>query len=401
MYICFMEALRKKFIRLLNATDTNFKRYLYTEIDWNSRLIILKGQRGVGKSTLILQYIKENFTNFNESLYVTLDDIYFAKNSLSAFVEEFAQLGGKYLFVDEVHRYKNWSVELKNIYDFYPELKIVATGSSALEINKAKADLSRRASVYHLHELSLREYQNLMYGTNMPFFSLSDILENHEQISMEINQQIKPVKIFREYMLQGAYPFVREKDALFYSKLKDVVNIIIENDLPAVENISYETTYKLKKLLMIISDSVPFKINVTALSKKLNTSRDMLLRYIYLLSVSGLISTLSRQGKSTSVLRKPDKIYVNNTTLMHSLNENPNPGTLRETFFLNQLSARHQVTYPKRGDFLVDEKYLFEVGGKNKTNEQIQDVDNAYIAADDIEYGFRNKIPLWMFGFLY
>ncbi|WP_462280087.1 ATP-binding protein, partial [Salinivirga cyanobacteriivorans] len=359
-----METLRKKYIRLLNATDTRFKRYLYNKIDWNSRLIILKGQRGVGKSTLILQFIKENFNNFTESLYVTLDDIYFAKNSLSSLVEEFTQLGGKYLFIDEVHRYKNWSVELKNIYDFYPELKIVATGSSALEINRAKADLSRRASVYHLHELSLREYQNLIYGTDMPSFLLSDILDKHEQVSMEINDKIKPIKIFREYVAQGAYPFVREKDVLFYSKLKDIVNIIIENDLPAVENISYETTYKLKKLLMIITDSVPFTINVTELSRKLSTSRDMLLKYIYLLSASGLINTLSRQGKSTSALRKPDKIYINNTTLMYGLNEAPNRGTLRETFFLNQLSAQHHITYPKKGDFLVDGKYLFEVGGK-------------------------------------
>ncbi|MDA3866973.1 MAG: AAA family ATPase [Salinivirgaceae bacterium] len=396
-----METLRKKYIRLLNATDTTFKRYLFNELDWNSRLVILKGQRGVGKSTLILQHIKESFTNYGETLYVTLDDIYFAKNSLSTFVEEFTQLGGRYLFIDEVHRYKNWSVELKNIYDFYPELKIVATGSSALEINKAKADLSRRASVYHLHELSVREYHNLMFGTTLPVLSLTDVLEKHEQVAMEINRQIKPVKVFREYMEQGAYPFVREKDALFYAKLKDVVNIIIENDLPAVENISYETTYKLKKLLMIITDSVPFTINVAELSRKLNTSRDMLLRYIYLLSAAGLINTLSRHGKSTSGLRKPDKIYLNNTTLMHSLNENPNLGTLRETFFLNQLAAQHTITYPKQGDFLVDNKYLFEIGGKNKTNEQIKDAENAFIAADDIEYGFGNKIPLWLFGFLY
>ena len=400
-YICVMETLRKKYIRLLNATDITFKRYLYAEIDWSSRLIILKGQRGVGKTTLILQYIKENLTSINEAIYITLDDMYFAKNSLSTFVEEFTQLGGKYLFIDEVHRYKNWSVELKNIYDFYPELKIVATGSSALEINKAKADLSRRASVYHLHELSLREYQNLMNGTKMPPFLLTDVIEKHEQLSMEINQKIKPVKVFREYIEQGAYPFVREKDALFFSKLKDVVNIIIENDLPAVERISYETTYKLKKLLMIITDSVPFTINVSELSRKLSTSRDMLLRYIYLLSAAGLINTLIRDGKSTSGLRKPDKIYLNNTTLMHSMNENPNPGTLRETFFLNQLSAQHQVTYPKKGDFLIDGKYLFEVGGKNKTNTQIKDLENGYIAADDIEYGFQNKIPLWLFGFLY
>ena len=396
-----MEALRKKYIRLLNATDTTFKRYLYAEIDWNSRLIILKGQRGVGKSTLILQYIKENIANFSEALYVTLDDIYFVKNTLSEFVEEFVQLGGKYLFIDEVHRYRNWSVELKNIYDFYPELKIVATGSSALEINKAKADLSRRASMYHLHELSMREYQNLMYGTKMPSFSLLDMIEKHEQVAMEINQQIKPVKIFREYVKQGAYPFVREKDTLFYSKIKDVVNTIIENDLSAVENISYETTYKLKKLLMIITDAVPFIINVSELSRKLSTSRDMLVRYLYLLSASGLISAISRHGKSTSVLRKPDKIYVNNTTLMYSLNENPNPGTLRETFFLNQLSVQWDVNLPGKGDFLIDEKYLFEVGGKNKTNEQIKGIENAYIAADDIEYGFGNKIPLWLFGFLY
>ncbi|NOZ46941.1 MAG: ATP-binding protein [Chlorobi bacterium] len=396
-----MDLLRRKYLRLLKSVKTDFKRYLYNEIDWNSNLIIIKGQRGVGKTTLILQYIKSNIKDLSKSLYISLDDIYFANNTLSGLVEEFTVNGGTHLFIDEIHRYISWSKELKNINDFYPELKIVATGSSALEIKKGEADLSRRASVYHLHEMSFREYLSLIHRKKIRKTELDEIITNHETLAIEINKEIKTIPVFKEYLQQGAYPFVRIKDIQFYDKLNSVINIIIDNDIPAIENITYETGIKLKKLLYLISSSVPFKPNISELSTKVKTSRDMLLKYIYLLSGAGIINLLSQTGISSSVFRKPDKIYLNNTTLMYALQNNPNIGTLRETFFLNQLKAKHLVAYPKTGDFLVNNKYLFEVGGKNKTQKQIAGIKNSFIVADNIEYGFGNKIPLWLFGFLY
>lgn len=396
-----MDLLRRKYLRLLKSVKTDFKRYLYNDIDWNSNLIIIKGQRGVGKTTLILQYIKSNIRDLNKSLYISLDDIYFAHNTFSDLVEEFVINGGVYLFIDEIHRYTSWSTELKNIYDFYPELKIVATGSSALEIKKGEADLSRRASVYHLHEMSFREYLALMYGSNFPIITLDEILINHESIAIDINKEIKTVLLYKKYLQQGAYPFVKGKDIQFYDKLNSVINVIIDNDIPAIENITYETSVKLKKLLYIITSSVPFKPNISKLSKKVETSRDMLLKYIYLLSGAGIINFITNSGVAGSLLRKPEKIYLNNTTLMYALHNNPDIGTIRETFFLNQLMAKHLVTYPKAGDFFVNDKYLFEIGGKNKTQKQIVGIDNSFVVADDIEYGFGNKIPLWLFGFLY
>lgn len=396
-----MELLRQKYLRLLKSVDTRFKRYLYQEIDWKSSFILIKGQRGVGKTTLILQYIKENIKEPEKSLYIALDDIYFSQNSLSDLVEEFVINGGSYLFIDEIHRYPTWSKELKNIYDFYPDLKLVITGSSALEIAKGEADLSRRVSVYHLHEMSFREYLLLMYNIDFPAIQLNDILEKHEILAIKINEKIKVIPKFKEYLKQGSYPFVIQKDARFYDKIAAVINMIIDSDIPAIEHITYETSIKLKRLLFLISTMVPFKPNVSELSVKVNTSRDMLLKYIHLLSLAGIINVLRQSGTTSSVLRKPEKIYLNNTTLMHALHENPNIGTLRETFFLNTVRQNLTVSYPKTADFLVSEKYLFEVGGKNKTQKQIAGLKNAFIVQDDIEFGLGNKIPLWLFGFLY
>lgn len=396
-----MDLLRRKYLRLLNYVKTDFKRYLYNDIDWDSNFIIIKGQRGVGKTTLMLQYIKSNIQDLNKSLYISLDDIYFTSNTLSNLVEEFVINGGTYLFIDEIHRYVSWSTELKNIYDFYPELKIVATGSSALEIKKGEADLSRRASIYHLHEMSFREYLSLMYNSNFQSVTLKNIITNHESIAIDINKEIKTVLLLKEYLQQGAYPFVKRKDFQFYDKLNSVINVIIDNDIPAIEHITYETSIKLKKLLYLITTAVPFKPNISELSKKIGTSRDMLLKYLYLLSGAGIINFITHTGIANSVLRKPEKIYLNNTTLMYALHNNPNIGTIRETFFLNQLMKKHLVAYPKTGDFFIDNKYLFEVGGKNKTQKQIEGIENSFIVADNIEYGFGNRIPLWLFGFLY
>ncbi len=395
-----MDLLRNKFLRLLNATDFSFKRYLY-KINWDDRLIIVKGQRGVGKSTLLLQHINYEIEDLTQALYLTLDDLYFASNTLGELVESFVQHGGKYLYIDEVHRYPNWSTEIKNIYDFYPELRVVATGSSALAIHDAEVDLSRRASVYHLHTLSLREYLAISQGINIEAFSLDDVLQHHAAIALDLNKKFKPILSFNQYLKYGAYPFVNESDPLIYDKLKTVINLIIDNDIAAVEHITYESRIKLKKLLYLISTSVPFKPNISELSQKVGTSRDVLLRQLDMLARADIISLLSQPGTGNSILQKPEKIYISNPTLMYALDERVNKGTQRETFFMNQLSAVARVNYAKQGDFLVDNKYVFEIGGKSKTKKQISDLEHAYVVQDDIEYGNQKHIPLWLFGFLY
>ena len=396
-----METLYNKFLRLLKQTNYSYKRYLYDQINWNDRLIIIMGQRGVGKTTLILQYIKTEIEDLSKALYISLDDIYFSLNTLSDLVEQFVLNGGKTLFVDEIHRYPDWSVELKNIYDFYPELQIISTGSSAIAIEKGKADLSRRASVYHLNTLSYREYIKLFHKKEINPITLSEIIKSHVKISHEINDIIKPVALFNQFLKHGSYPFADKNDPLFYDKLKTVINLIIDSDIPAVENISYETRVKIKKLLYLISAAVPFKPNISELSQKVGTSRDVLLKYLHLLSNAGIINLLNQTGSASSILQKPEKIYINNPTLMLSLDENANIGTLRETFFMNQLTINHKMRASNTGDFFVDDKFTFEIGGKNKTQKQITGVKDSYIALADIEYGTGNKIPLWMFGLLY
>lgn len=396
-----MENLKNKFLRLLGQVNYEFRRYLYNQINWNDRFIIIKGQRGVGKTTLLLQYIKNEINDLTKTLYVSLDDLYFSSNKISELIEQFAVNGGKSIFIDEVHRYPNWSIELKNIYDFYPDLKIVATGSSAIAIEKGRADLSRRASVYHLHTLSFREYIEMYHNVKLEKLGLNELVAKHELKAIEINKKIKPIELFNQYLKFGAYPFAENNNPLFYDKLKAIINLIIDNDISAVENISYETRIKIKKLLYLISAAVPFKPNISELSQKVGTSRDVLLKYLHLLSNSGIINMLSQTGSVGSILQKPEKIYLNNPTLMLALDENANTGTLRETFFMNQISVDYKVTAPQYGDFFVQDLYTFEVGGKSKTKKQITGIENAYTVLADIEYGQKNTIPIWMFGLLY
>ena len=397
-----MERIIEKSINKINRVSFKFKRYLFDEIDWNNRMIGIKGARGTGKTTLMLQRLKGNFHNRKNAVYISLDDIYFSANRLIDFADYFVKNGGEALFIDEVHKYQGWSKELKNIYDDYPELSIVFTSSSALEIYKGESDLSRRAIIYNLNELSLREYIALVHNILISKVTLSDIISKHIEISGEINKVIKPIALFNEYNRFGAYPFIAEGKTKYYERLETIVNMIIENDLQSIVKIEYQTIVKIKKLLYIIAGIVPFKPNIAELSRKIGTSRDLLSKYLDLLETAELIQQLHSDNKSSSYLAKPEKIYLNNTTLMHALNEdNANPGTIRETFFMNQLSCKHELSDSKTGDFLVDNKYVFEVGGQNKTRKQVQEIGNAFIAADNIEYGFNNKIPLWLFGFLY
>lgn len=396
-----MKTLRNKYLRLLTATLESPKRFLFEQIDWAERLIIIKGQRGTGKTTMLLQYIKLNHTSLEETLYISMDDIYFAANKLSDFIEDFVVGGGRYLYIDEIHRYKNWSIELKNIYDFYPDLQLIVTGSSALSFYISEADLGRRAAIYNLPELSFREYLNFTLGTNFKTYSLNDIIKKSETISMTINKEIRSLKEFRNYLKHGAYPFILNGKERYYDKLEASISTVIDNDIPVIENISYDSRVKLRKLLYMMSTTVPFKINMSELSRKLETTRDMLSKYLELLNKSGIIKFLTTEGISYTLLRKPDKIYFSNSNLLYALTENSEIGTVRETFFLSQLSVNHKVNYPKSGDFMIDKKYTFEIGGKNKDRKQIQNLKNAYLALDNIEYGQENSIPLWLFGFLY
>jgi len=387
----------------INSVSNKFVRYLYDQIAWDDRLIGITGARGTGKTTLILQHLKKKFKNSNKAIYVSMDDFYFTQNRLFDFAEEFYLNGGRFLFIDEIHKYATWSIELKNLYDVFVDLKIVFSGSSALQLYKSEGDLSRRAAMYHLHELSFLEYLNLSKGLNLPSYSLIEIIQNYHEIIPEILKVGSIIPEFKYYQEKGVYPFFLEAKGQFYDRLINTVNIIIENDLQAIDRINYQTTVKLRKIMALIADSVPFKINISELSRKSGLSRDMLLRLLNSLDRANLINTLRQASSPTGHLTKPEKIYLNNTALLIALNTNENfsVGTGRETFFFNQLSQNHKVTYPKHGDFLIDEKYLFEIGGKDKTQKQIAGIENAYIAADDIEYGFGNKIPLWLFGFLY
>ncbi len=370
-------------------------------INWDDRLIIIRGQRGTGKTTMVLQYIKSHFTELEQVLYISLDDIYFSENSLSELVEEFVSYDGKYLFVDEVHRYKGWSAEIKNIYDFYPDMHLILSGSSAIDFYINSADLGRRATVYKLPEQSFREFLDFEYNIKFDTFTLDEILRNHEKSSLVINARIKSLKYFKKYLQTGAYPFKSKEDYQYYEKLEAIIQTVIDNDIPAVENIQYESRRKLQRLLLMMANNSPFKVNISDLSRKLNTSRDVLSKYLNLLSMAGLINTLSTDGLGNVMFRKPDKLYLSNTNLINAISTNINTGCIRETFFLNQLSQTHFISYPKSGDFLVNGKYTFEIGGKTKTMKQIAGIKDSFLALDEIEYGYKNKIPLWLFGFLY
>ncbi|MCF6239928.1 MAG: AAA family ATPase [Bacteroidales bacterium] len=387
----------------LNKTSLNFNRYLLDEAKWGDKLIGIRGARGVGKTTLMLQRLKAEYGNSGRAIYVSLDNFYFTKHRLFEFAENFHLNGGEAIFIDEVHRYPNWSTEIKNLYDLYDDLKIVFSGSSALRMYKTDGDLSRRAAIYSLQELSFREYLELAEKKKFKTHSLEDILKNHIEIASEIIKKIKIIPLFKKYLKVGAYPFFKETKGQFYDRIISVINTLIENDLQIIEGISYQTAYKLRQLVAVLADSVPFKINIAELSRKINMSRDMLLELLHSLDRANLIKALHREGSAMGYFTKPAKIYLNNTALLYALSTKKEnmEGTVRETFFMNQLSKDHKIKIAKSGDFLIDEKYIFEVGGRKKGFSQIAGIKNSFIAADDIEIGFGNKIPLWLFGFMY
>jgi predicted AAA+ superfamily ATPase len=397
-----MERLKVLSRQRIEQTNFQFKRHLYSEIDWSNRLIAIKGARGVGKTTLILQYIKDTFQNEETVLYVSLDDIYFSANTLVGLADAFYKEGGKILFLDEVHKYPSWSREIKNIYDSYPLLKIVFTSSSILQIIKGYADLSRRVVEYNLQGMSFREFLEVTGEMKCLPVTLTDIISSRKEIESEVTKHLRPLMHFRKYLQYGYYPFFLENRESYFQKLMTVINLTLEYDLPSIQAIDYASIYKLRKLLYIIANSVPFKPNVSKLSEQIHTTRATIIQYLDHLKNAQIINLLNTDSMGSGYLSKPEKIYLQNTNIMYALApETANVGNLRETFFYNQVSSFHKLTLPKEGDFMVDKKLTFEVGGKNKTRKQIANIPESYIVADDIEYSFGNKIPLWLFGFLY
>jgi len=398
-----MKELFERQAKLLRNTQTAFVRSLLGDINWKARLIGIKGARGVGKTTLLLQYIKLYLTPMTEKvLYISLDHIWFSDKNLYDVAADFVRMGGKHLFIDEVHYYENWAQEIKNIYDDFGELQIVFTGSSLLKIMDGRIDLSRRAVIYPMQGLSFREYINLETGKDFAKFSLEQILENHTKIAQSVLTEIKPFQYFRSYLEQGYFPFYREEQDLYPFRLNNIINFILETELPLLRNIEISYVRKIKQLLMIIAETVPFSPQISAISRKMGINRITLLRYLHYLAESGLLNQLYKDGYGVSKLQKPNKIYLENTNYMYVLSDKPvNTGNIRETFFVNQLAYRHQVLLDKQADFKVNDKWVFEVGGKNKTGKQISGLKHAFLILDDIESGFQNKIPLWLFGFLY
>ena len=388
--------------RLIQHANTGFIRYLYNDIAWNNRLISIIGAKGTGKSTLMLQRLKLNFPDRSRALYVSLDHIWFTTHSLLELAEDFYNLGGTHLFLDEVHQYRSWAIEIKNIYDSYPTIHIVFTGSSMLEIFNASVDLSRRVVVHELKGLSFREFLKYEEHLELPIFTLSDILKEHRTISSEIASKIKILPQLSKYLEYGYYPYYKENIATYPIQLEQSINKTLTEDLPAIENIEYVTILKIKKLLGTIAEMVPFTPNITHLSAAIEIGRHALVKYLYLLEKAGVIQCITEPKQTIQTLSKPQKVYLENTNIIHSLAfENINLGNVRETFFANQLRTKHKVNTAEKGDFTIDGVVVFEVGGKSKSNAQIKTVENAYIAADNIETGFSNKIPLWLFGFLY
>ena len=386
--------------KLFEKNNFTYKRYFHNTINLDKKLIGIIGARGVGKTTFLLQYLKELDIPFSKKLYISADIITIP--SLFEVALAFSKEEGEVLIIDEIHKYKNFEIELKKIYDIL-DLKVVFSGSSALEIDNAKADLSRRAIVHNVYGLSFREFIELEKNIILPSFALDDILKNHIDIAYELLNKFNLTLLFREYIKSGYYPFYFEDKEDYLIKLNETINTVIEVDIPSIFPIEYDSIQNLKKLVRLICLSYPYTPNIKELLVKMDMKDNYkgLYRFIEYLNRAKIFNTLKSTTKGDNIFTKPDKIYLNNTNLHYAYCQNSNIGTIREVFITSMLQKNHTITIAKKGDFLVDNKYIFEVGGKNKSFKQIKDLENSYVLADDIEIGSGNKIPLWLFGFLY
>lgn len=378
-----------------------YKRFLYNEIDFQERLIGIMGARGAGKTTLLLQYLKED-TNANETLYIIGDHPLVASEGLFAIADAFQKVGGKVLIIDEIHKVSDFEIALKLIYDSFFELQVIFTGSSAVALDHAKADLSRRAVMHTLPVLSFREYLELETEFTFESYTLNDILENHTQIAIDILAKVKPLAYFDTYLKEGAYPFYKDGKGSYIQKLLVATMQVLSTDLPSIYAIEHDKINSLKKMLIMLCRSEPFDINISKLCGAVELNQKTLYKYLGILQAAGLIRIMGAKSSGVSIISKPEKLYLDNTNLFNIFCDAPKEGTIRETFFASALSYTHSFNYPKDGgDFIVDDTYTFEVGGRGKTKKQIKDIDDSFVVSADMEIGANNKIPLWVFGFIY
>lgn len=395
-----MQRLNQRYKKFLEDTPLDFTRYIYSEINWKNRLILLKGPKGVGKTTMLLQHIKRTFEDPSKAFYASVDASWFTTHTIVDLAEYLVSHGVTHLFLDEVHKYIGWDRQIKEIYDAFPKLHIVMTGSSMLQLSKTDADLSRRCRVYVMQGMSFREYLEFEHIAQLDVIPFDEILTNHQTLAAHITNQLPIQKYFEQYLEHGYYPFYKEEGDGFAARLEEEVDWIINVEIPAVEKVSFELVYKTKILLGILAELNPYTLNVSDLATKLGTSRDSVYKMLDLLQKAGLIRRLFQKSTGMKKLQKPEKILFDNTNLMYALSSDSDTGTLRETFTANMLCT-HQQSMPNKGDLLIDNKYIFEVGGKTKDFGQIANIPNSYVIADGIDVGFGNKIPMWLFGFLY
>lgn len=395
-----LESLFEKYHKITKLQKYPYKRYFLNTIDFNDKMIGILGARGVGKTTSILQYLNNLDVPISKKLYFSADSIALSGVKLYDIADMFSKSGGKVLAIDEIHKYANFEHDFKEIYDFL-DLQVIFSGSSAMQLEHKKADLSRRAVLYRVAGLSFREFLELKLGMKFESFTLDEILTNHIEITSGITNRIKPFEFFSEYLQNGYYPYYFENPNTYGLKLEETINTVIESDLPIIFNIEPQNIQKLKQLVGIICASKPYELNITALAAKIGINRTTLYQYIDYLSLGNIFYSLRSRSKNDSVFSKPSKLYLNNPNLGQYYCENQEIGTIREQFFASQLRVNHTLHYPNSGDFLIDERITVEIGGKNKSFEQIKEIPNSFVVADDIEIGFGNKIPLWIFGFLY
>lgn len=396
----YLENLFEKYHKIAKLQHHTYKRYFLSSIDFNDKMVGILGARGTGKTTSIIQHLNDIDIAMEKKLYFSADSISLSGVKLYDIADEFSKSGGKVLAIDEVHKYANFENDLKEIYDFL-DIQVIFSGSSAMQLEHKKADLSRRAVLYRVGGLSFREFLELKLEMKFKSFTLDEIVSNHVEIADEITKRIKPFEFFSEYLQNGYYPFYFENPNTYGLKLEETINTVIESDLPIIFNIEPQNIQKLKQLVGIVCTSKPYELNISALSAKIGINRTTLYQYIDYLGLGNIFYSLRAKSKNDTVFSKPSKLYLNNTNLSQYYCKNQDLGALREQFFASQVRVKHTLHYPNKGDFLIDEKYTFEIGGKNKSFEQIKDLPNSFAVADDIEIGFKNKIPLWLFGFLY
>ncbi|MBQ0030991.1 MAG: ATP-binding protein [Bacteroidales bacterium] len=398
-----METLFKKHKMFISHTSMDIVRDMINKVNWTKQLVAIKGSRGVGKTTLIRQYIRMTYgENAGEALYCVMDSIYFSSHSLLSLAEKFHMMGGKHLFLDEVHKYPTWSQEIKEIIDLYPYMKITFSGSSLIQILNADADLSRRVLSYTMEGLSFREFLHFYKGIQLPVYKLDEILTNADAICGQVNATCRPQKMFEEYLRVGYYPFYDGDETEYYNRIENVINFIIEQEMTTFCKIDTAYTRKIKAMLLFLAGNVPYEVNIAKLSAYLELNKATVLNYLNSMQKAELIHLLYSDNKSVTKMQKPDKIYIHNTNMLNAIGTDCPIGTRRECFVINQLNVNHKVEYGNTtGDFKIDGKIIFEVGGEKKSFEQIADLPNSYVLADAMEYPIGKKLPIWLVGMTY